>query len=451
MRRFDPFTICMAIALSAIALPLSVARADDPAPANAPDSAPAGATATEAPANGITKGQASLTMPIEEFRILLKPKTKAELQRLAEDWSRALEDTANQISLARIAARRESGDEATQRLLSLSHRQQVLGERLRLVLASLKAKGGDTADMQAYLDSVTSLDTLETSKVLIRRLTDWLVSEDGGIRWGLRLLAFVALLIAARVVASLSASVVQRALSISRLRLSPLLTTFFVNATRNLVTALGVMAALAILGVPVGPFLAALGAAGFIVGFALQDTMGNFAAGLMILIYRPFNVGDVVNVAGVTGKVQQLTLVSTTLLTGDNQLVVVPNRSIWGGIITNITGNKTRRVDLVFSISYHDDHARARSILESLLAEHPKVLKEPAPVVRVHQLGASSVDLICRPWVPTEDYWEVHWDLTKSVKEQFDAAGLTIPFPQQEIHLRTDAGALAAVANRPAT
>ena len=189
------------------------------------------------------------------------------------------------------------------------------------------------------------------------------------------------------------------------------------------------------IGIDVGPFVAAIGAVGFIVAFALQGTLSNFAAGLMILLYRPYDVGQVVTVAGVTGKVSAMSLVSTTLLTPDNQIVTVPNGSIWGGIITNITGNPTRRVDMVFGISYGDDIGKAMAILDEVVKAHELVLADPAPVIQLDQLADSSVNFVVRPWSKTSDYWTVKWDLTRAVKERFDREGISIPFPQRDVHL----------------
>jgi small conductance mechanosensitive channel len=170
-------------------------------------------------------------------------------------------------------------------------------------------------------------------------------------------------------------------------------------------------------------------------GFALQGTLSNFAAGIMILIYRPYDVGDLRDVGGMLGKVDAMTIVSTTLRKVDNQKVVIPNNMIWGDIITNITGTSKRRVDLVFGIGYNDDMAKAQEILEDILANHEAVLKDPAPVVKVYELADSSVNFVVRPWVVTDNYWDVYWDITRSVKERFDAAGVSIPFPQQNIHV----------------
>ncbi len=193
--------------------------------------------------------------------------------------------------------------------------------------------------------------------------------------------------------------------------------------------------ALSMLGINVGPLLAAIGAAGFIIGFALQGTLSNFAAGIMILIYRPHDVGDFVDIGGTFGIVDAMTIVSTTLMTLDNQKVVVPNNMIWGDKITNVTGRYTRRVDMVFGIGYSDDIAKAQSILEEIVLKHEAILKDPEPVVRVHELADSSVNFVVRPWVKTENYWDVYWDITRTVKERFDAEGVSIPFPQRDVHM----------------
>ncbi|HBP22662.1 MAG TPA: mechanosensitive ion channel family protein, partial [Planctomycetes bacterium] len=157
----------------------------------------------------------------------------------------------------------------------------------------------------------------------------------------------------------------------------------------------------------------------------------NFASGVMILMYRPYDIGDFVQVAGVNGTVTAMSLVSTTLMTPDNQMVVVPNASIWGGIITNVTGSTRRRIDLVFGIGYDDDMAQAEALMREVVTAHPAVLSDPAPVIKVSELGDSSVNFICRPWVKTADYWDTKWDLTRQVKERFDAEGVSIPFPQR--------------------
>jgi small conductance mechanosensitive channel len=229
--------------------------------------------------------------------------------------------------------------------------------------------------------------------------------------------------------------VVGRAVEAPHLRLSQLLKRMIVSVASGAVLLLGFLIAFSQLGVEVGPMLAGLGIAGFVVGFALQDTLGNFAAGVMILVYRPYDVGDLIECSGgVFGTVSHMNLVSTTILTIDNRTRVVPNGKIWGDVITNVTAQTMRRVDLVFGISYADEIPKAERVLESILAEHSLVLKEPEFVVRVHELGDSSVNFVVRPWVARDDYWQVYWDVTREVKLRFDREGISIPFPQRDVH-----------------
>ena len=187
-----------------------------------------------------------------------------------------------------------------------------------------------------------------------------------------------------------------------------------------------------------GPMLAAIGAMGLVIGLALQGTLSNFASGLLMMIYRPFDVGDVVKAAGTLGKVEGMTLVTTTIKTLDNQRLSIPNNMIWGDVIINVTAEETRRVDMVFGIGYGDDVRKAKEVLMGILQAHASVLEDPEPIVQVSELADSSVNFVVRPWVKTEDYWTVLWDVTQTVKERFDAEGISIPFPQRDIHIHHD-------------
>jgi len=218
-------------------------------------------------------------------------------------------------------------------------------------------------------------------------------------------------------------------------KFSDLLKQFFVSIANKTVLIIGLIMALSMLGIDIAPLLAGLGVAGFVIGFALQGTLSNFASGLMILIYRPYDVGNIIEAAGVVGVVHAMNLVSTTIKTFDNQIIVVPNGSIWGGVIKNVTGSETRRVDLKFGISYSDDISKAERILKEIVSSHNLVLRNPEPVVKLHELGDSSVNFICRPWTKTSDYWTVYWDVTRAVKEKFDKEGISIPFPQRDVHI----------------
>jgi small conductance mechanosensitive channel len=178
-----------------------------------------------------------------------------------------------------------------------------------------------------------------------------------------------------------------------------------------------------------------------VIAFALQNSLSNFASGILMLIYRPFDTGDVINVAGTLGKVESMNLLSTQLRTPDNQLVIVPNNSVWGDVITNITGITQRRVDMVFGIGYNDDIDKTQRILEEIVKGHELVLKEPASIVKLHELADSSVNFICRPWVKPENYWDVYWDITREVKRRFDAENVSIPFPQRDVHIYQETSA----------
>ena len=252
-----------------------------------------------------------------------------------------------------------------------------------------------------------------------------------------RFLLFIAVLLIFRTLSRVTKKIVRTATDKSKTEMSTLLKNILVSTSGGVVMALGVLMALSQVGISLGPMLAGLGVAGFIVGFALQDSLGNFASGAMILAYRPFDVGDLVAVTGASGLVKKMNLVSTTIVTLDNQTLVVPNSKIWGDVIKNVTAQTERRVDLEFGIGYDDDIDHAERVLNDLVSAHEKILSEPDPVVKLHTLGDSSVNFIVRAWTRTEDYWDVYWDLVRGVKQSFDREGISIPFPQRDVHLYT--------------
>ncbi|MBW2467082.1 MAG: mechanosensitive ion channel [Deltaproteobacteria bacterium] len=213
---------------------------------------------------------------------------------------------------------------------------------------------------------------------------------------------------------------------------------FLTNLTYYTLIVLVVIAAAGRLGINTTSFLTIVGAAGLAVGLALKDSLSNFAAGVMLVMFRPFTIGDVVSTAGITAKVEKITIFNTLFCTADNQLVIVPNNKIISDIITNINAKDKRRIDLVVGISYSDDMAQTKEILERLAREESRVLQEPAPTVAVAELGDSSVNLVFRPWVKTADYWDVRFALTERIKNGLDEAGISIPFPQQDVHLFVD-------------
>ena len=189
------------------------------------------------------------------------------------------------------------------------------------------------------------------------------------------------------------------------------------------------------LGINTASFLTIVGAAGLAVGLALKDSLSNFASGVMLILFRPFKVGDFVNAGGVAGSVKKIDIFNTILHTPDNQKVIVPNSSITSGVITNVTANDTRRVDLVIGISYEDDIPKAKQILREIINEEKRILEDPATNIAVLELGDSSVNIVVRPWVKTSEYWDIYFTLMEKIKITFDEKGITIPYPQRDVHL----------------
>jgi small conductance mechanosensitive channel len=402
-------------------------------------------------------------IPVGDLELLQKPLTKSELIVEAEAWLQLLKSKVSQISAAEIQMHQisrgieqkkavdpsmESANKQQEIELQVKVKEQLLLniakfreeqaaliDRFNVVLKALKDKGGEIEEYEKYVAAVSGLgvDIQDVSAFRII-VWSWLKSPKGGLRWLKNVIFFLLTLLAFYILARFLGKVTLKAVSASN-RFSDLLKDFFVNVVRKTVMIFGIVVALSMLEVKITPFIATLGVAGFILGFALQGTLSNFASGLMILTYRPYDVGHIIEAAGMKGKVDSMNLVSTTMKTFDNQIVIVPNGEIWGGVITNVTGSDTRRVDMKFGISYSDDIAKAAKILEDIVSNHELVLKDPEPVIRLHELGDSSVNFVCRPWAKTEDYWTVYWDITRAVKERFDAEDVSIPFPQRDVHI----------------
>lgn len=251
--------------------------------------------------------------------------------------------------------------------------------------------------------------------------------------WGLRVVGAIVLLIVGRMIAGSVRKGVRRMMT--KAGSDAALIPFVSNMAYYLMITFVLIAVLGVFGIPTASFVAVLGAAGLAVGLALQGTLSNFAAGVMLLVFRPFKLGDFVEAGGVTGVVQEIGIFSTTMNTPDNKKIIVPNSVVFGGTITNYNGNDTRRVDMVMGIAYSDDIGLAMKTIEGIVSAHPAVLADPAPKIAVSNLGASSVDILVRPWCNAGDYWTVFCDLTHQLKEGLEAAGCNFPFPQQDVHL----------------
>ena len=253
------------------------------------------------------------------------------------------------------------------------------------------------------------------------------------VQYATKLAGAVVFLLLAWIAAGWSRRIVRRALE--RASFDSTLTLFFANVARWLVLLLALLACLGIFGIQTTSFAAVIGAAGLAIGLAFQGALSNVASGVMLLIFRPFKIGDYVEAGGTAGTVQEIGIFSTTLHSPDNVRITVPNSAVYGSIVKNYSYNETRRNDMVFGISYDDDIRKAKKILEEIIAADERVLNEPVPVIALGELADSSVNFLVRPWAKSEDYWKLLWDTTETVKLKFDEAGISIPYPQMDVHL----------------
>lgn len=251
--------------------------------------------------------------------------------------------------------------------------------------------------------------------------------------YGLKVIAALLIFAVGKWLAGVLSRVVGRAMR--RAKTDEMLVGFVASLVYAALLAFVILAALSQLGIQTASFIAVLAAAGLAIGLALQGSLSNFAAGVMLIIFRPFKVGDFIEAAGTAGVVEEIMIFSTKLRSPDNKQLYVPNGSIIDGIITNFSAKQNRRVDLVFGCSYGDDIKKAKALLEEIVKANPLVLADPEPIIGVLELGDNSVNFAVRPWVNTPDYWNAYFQITEAVKQRFDEAGLSIPFPQRDVHL----------------
>ncbi|MCP4383742.1 MAG: mechanosensitive ion channel family protein [Hyphomicrobiales bacterium] len=423
------------------------APAEEPAAADAPEAA-----APEAPEKAAEEAARevppelpepilNLDIDTAELHLRLIPLTKDELAAVAEQWLVIVKGKTEEVMEAQVSISKSDTavEEAVRdRLTELVTERKALFDKFDAVVNGWELKGGDEAaiaDLRAYRNSIIIEETRTADyKTLIAQAVTWLTDADGGLSlaWDIAIavVAFAVLLLIARLVRGGVRRRIDRVPNLSKL-----LQVFLVTAIYWVVLAVGIMLVLSALGVDVTPLFAVVGGASFIVAFALQDSLSNLASGLMIMVNRPFDEGDYVDIGGVAGTVKAVSIVATRVNTPDNQVIVIPNSQVWGNVITNVTASDTRRVDLVFGIGYEDDIAKAIAVIDEAVKAHPLTLEEPEPTIVVGALADSSVNILCRPWVKTEDYWTVFWDLTGDIKVRFDAVGISIPFPQQDVHV----------------
>jgi len=251
--------------------------------------------------------------------------------------------------------------------------------------------------------------------------------------YGLKIIAAIVVLIVGRWVARMFEKIVKSVMG--KRDMDPTIVSFIGNLTYFALLTFVVLAALGQLGVQTTSFIAVIGAAGLAIGLALQGSLANFAAGFLMIIFRPFKVGDFIEGAGTAGTVEEIQIFTTQLKTPDNKTIIIPNAKLTEDNITNYSTKGTRRVDMVFGIGYGDDIKKAQKVLEEIVTGHDLVLKTPEPVIRLNELADSSVNFVVRPWSKTSDYWAVKWDITEQVKQRFDKEGISIPFPQRDVHV----------------
>lgn len=261
----------------------------------------------------------------------------------------------------------------------------------------------------------------------------WAQVQSTGVSFLIKVAIAIVIFVVGRIVARAIANGIRKLMHAQEV--DKILETFVSNLAYWAMMTFVIIAAITQLGIATTSLIAIMGAAGLAVGLALQGSLANFAAGVLIVMFRPYRVGDFVEVAGIAGSVLHVQILSTVLKTGDNKQIVVPNAQIMGSIITNYSANDTRRVDMVIGVSYEDDIDRVRATIKELIAADERILSDPECLIAVAELADSSVNFNVRPWVRSSDYWGVKYDLTEAIKKRFDKEGISFPFPQQDVHL----------------
>jgi small conductance mechanosensitive channel len=371
----------------------------------------------------------------------LNDRLRARLADSAESTAMFLELSTQDLRSLRLRQREIPQDADLKASVSVAEqRVRSIAARLDALLDVMQSAGmnvsGYRQEMIAATGEITTdiLDLHVVSGLAHRAgaaARSWVIDDAPTLI--LRLILVVLIVFLTRAGARLARTLTARAFDKSVFGTTALRRHIVISTSSKVVIAVGIFLALAQLGFSAGNLLAGLGVAGIIVGLALQNTLSNFTAGLLILVYRPFDIGDDIEVAGMTGNVRGMTLANTTLAAGDNQIIVIPNNSVWSNIIKNSSISDLRRIDMTFAVPYADDVATVEALLRRIVTEHPKVLPDPAAVVRLNALAESSMSFIVRPWTHRLNYWDVYWDITRAVKLRFDQEGILNPAPQRRV------------------
>lgn len=383
----------------------------------------------------------------DQLEVLLKPLTQEQVQAEADAWYGLLQEKAQEISDLEYDIGRQIGEDVTGAVDSkkeknvvdvtnLQTEQTTLVSRLSTVLDDLEAKGGDPMQYRQYADAVSGLEfSLTDTDGLGLRFTTWLQSEEGGIQWGFNILKFGGILIAAAVIAPKAGSLADKA--ISRIdNVSTLFRGFIVMIVKRGVLVVGGLLALASIGVNLAPILAVVGGGSFVLAFALQSNLGNFASGLMLLINKPFDVGDEVKVAGYWALVDSISLASTKLKDFTGNVITLPNNTVWGGDIINYTHADLRKVSLGINIKFNQDVDEIQDIWMAITSDHPQVLQDPGPsIFPWNSTYDYKIWVGLNAWTTVGDYWSVYVDLLKALQKELDNRNIELAAPVQEIKL----------------
>ena len=380
----------------------------------------------------------------ELLELLLLPLTEEQLASASAAWQRIVQQQTQEVVDATVRISETEGETADlfrDRVTELAEARRHMFDNYIVVLNSWQKKGGDEdaiAKYRAYRSSII-IDELRKAdaETLGQRILKWLTARDGGIEIGIDIVVVLASLLGLLFLARIVRAITRRWMG--RIKgLSSLLAGFLSGTLYWLTIVIGLSLVLSVLGIDITPLFALIGGISFILAFAMQETIANFFSGLMIMLNKPFDEGDYVDLEGLaSGTVKQTNLISTTIATIDNKIVAIPNNRVWNSVITNVSASETRRVDMIFGISYSDSIERATELLKEIVTDHPLALETPEPVICVGELADSSVNILCRPWSKNEDYWTLYWDMQRTVKERFDAEGISIPFPQRSIHVES--------------
>ncbi|NET68185.1 MAG: mechanosensitive ion channel [Moorea sp. SIO1G6] len=334
-----------------------------------------------------------------------------------------------------VEAKTEVKKQVLVNLTKLRDERAGLSERFEVVLEELETKGGDVELYKKYVNAISGIkvDVTDTQGTWIT-IVGWLQSKEGGQRWANNIGKCLGIIAGFSILSVILSTVLEKSLGMFP-NISVMLGQFLVTLTRQGLFVVGILVGITALEVSIGPLIAMIGAAGFVVAFAFQSTLGNLANGLMILLYKPFDVGDTIEVAGVKGKVQDVNLICTTIKTSQNKIIIVPNNSVWGNVIENETISPVRAIFITVRISYANSITQAIQVLQDIANSHPLVLKDPGPWIDTGELAEYAVNIWFMVYTKREDYWTAYCDLRQIIKERFEEEGIVIPLPRQELYI----------------